>query len=114
MSKNTLKAADIVYTEDVIEFIKTYFDLPFEDIVGGSYEYQAGEWNKEHALVIQRTNVKDTMILPYVDSDAFATALLEKFNIDWRPVTTLKFSVDFDSVPVFDIGVFPYVKSEKG
>lgn len=111
---NSFKATDIVYTEEVLEFIKSYFDLLFEDIVGSSFEFQAGDWNKEHALVIKRTNVKETMLLKYNDSSEFVSALLEKFNIDWRPVTTLKFSVDLDSIPVFDIGVFPYVKSEKG
>ena len=114
MGKNTLQATDIVYTEDVGQFIKKHFNLHFEDIIRISYEYQTGERDKEHSLIIERTNAKEVMQLSYEDSDAFAIAVLEKFNIDWRPVTSLKFALDFDSIPVFDIGVFPYVKSEKG
>lgn len=114
LKKSSLKVADIVYTEEVVAFIKSYFRLNYEDIVRISYEYQAGERKKEHLLVIERINTKKTLLLSYEDSTEFAIALLEKYNIDWEPVTSLKFSVDLDSVPVFDIGVFPYVKSEKG
>lgn len=109
MEKSMVKANNIVWTEEVWAFIKEYFNLLYDDVVKVSYEYKAGERSKCHYMNIDRVNSKEVMEIKYDESDEFVIALLKKFNLHSFPVTSLKFSIDYESVPVFDMGVYPYI-----
>jgi len=109
MSQSILNADHIPLMEDVWRFIKGYFKLPYDDVVKVSYNYKAGEFGQYHYMNIERVSAKEGIGIPYYESMEFVIALLKEFNLDWRTVTSLSFELDADSVPVFDMGVFPFI-----
>lgn len=113
MSKSPFNVDNIPLMEDVWRFIKGHFELPYDDVVKVSYRYKAGEFGQYHYMNIERVSAKEGIGIPYDESQEFAISLLKEFNLNWRTVSSLSFEMDADSIPVFDMGVFPYIKQGK-
>lgn len=113
MKKAPFNVDNILLIEDIWSFIKSYFDIPYDDVVRISFSYKAEKSQQYHYLNIERVNAEEGIAIPFEESNAFVISMLKEFNLDWRPVSSLSFDIDADSVPVFDMGVYPFIDRRK-
>ena len=113
MKRTPFNVDHIPLMQDVWRFIKRYFDIPYDDVVKISFSYKAKKSEDYHYLNIERVNAQEGIAIPLEESSAFVIALLKEFNLDWRPVSSLSFDIDADSIPVFDMGIYPYINHKR-